>query len=50
MEMVMFEGGNISVSDTDTGKPSPDLISSDKHELSNIYVRNILKRNTDDNT
>ena len=44
MDMVVLEGGNISVSDTDAGKPSPDLILSDKHELSNIYGRNILKR------
>ena len=50
MEIVVLEGGNISVSNTDTRKPSPHLILSDKHELSNIYGRNILKRNTNDNT
>ena len=44
MEIVMFEGGNISVNNTDSDKPSPDPILSDKHELSNIYGRNILKR------
>ena len=43
MEMVVSEGGNIS--DTYTDKPSPDLILSDKHKLSHIKGRTILKSN-----
>ena len=50
MEMVVSEGGNISNSTTDayTDKPSPDLILSDKHELSHIKGWTILKNNTND--
>ena len=46
MEMVVSEGGNISDSTADayTDKPSPDLILSDKHELSHIKERTSPKR------
>ena len=50
MDMVISEGKNISDSTTEayTDMHSPDLILSDKHELSHIKGRTILKNNTND--
>ena len=46
----MLEGGNTSVYNTDSDKPSPGLILSDTHEMSDIYGRNIPGINKDLNT
>ena len=50
VEIVMLEGGNTSVNNTDSDKPSPDPMLSDKHEMSSIYGRNIPRGNKYDNT